>query len=76
MDTGTEEYVQLRQLLRELVSTEQNASNWENFDQVSYIVKQVLQLGNEQAFLGQLNLYAAKKDFDVKKLCDANYQVH
>lgn len=70
-DTNT----QLRQWLRELISTDPKSNDQDNFDQVSYIVTQALQAGQESVFKDHLKLYIAKKDFDIEKLCSSNYQV-
>ncbi len=47
----------------------------DEFDQVSYAVRQVLQMGKEHAMLDQLNSYMARKDVEIEKTCASNYQV-
>ncbi len=73
-----EAFGQLRLWLRELVASDQlnnTQDSVENFDQVTYIVRQALQSDQETQFKEHLELYVAKKNINIEKLCASNYQV-
>ncbi|KAJ3164908.1 hypothetical protein HDU88_004888 [Geranomyces variabilis] len=46
----------------------------ENFDQIAYIIKQILQTGKEDLFGEQLALFVAKKEAEIEKMCAFHYQ--
>ncbi|KAI9366700.1 exocyst complex subunit Sec15-like-domain-containing protein [Zopfochytrium polystomum] len=69
---------QLAQLARELVSvdSEQAASDatTENFDQISFTIKTILQSGKEEAFTEHLNQFIQRKEQEIEKMCNFHYQ--
>ena len=47
----------------------------ENYDQVSYILKQVFESGKEEAFSDSLSQYVTRKNSEIEKVCGLHYQV-
>ena len=47
----------------------------ENYDQVSYILKQVFENGKEEAFSDALSQYVSRKNSEIEKVCGLHYQV-
>ncbi len=76
-----EDISNLRQLLRELVTSEvTNTSSApyeksDDFDQVSYTVRQVLQMGKENVMMEQLNSFLNRKDSEIERTCAVHHQV-
>ncbi|KAI8801221.1 exocyst complex subunit Sec15-like-domain-containing protein, partial [Cladochytrium replicatum] len=46
----------------------------ENFDQISYTIKQIFQSGKQDAFTEQLELFIQKKEGEIEKMCNFHYQ--
>jgi hypothetical protein len=47
----------------------------DNYDQVSYILKQVFESGKEEAFSESLTQYVTRKNNEIEKVCGLHYQV-
>ncbi|KAJ3293591.1 hypothetical protein HK104_004343 [Borealophlyctis nickersoniae] len=81
-DPSSKEQIQhLQQLVRELVITETTTSSGgpgqdatENFDQISYTIKQIFQTGKEEAFADQLSTFIHRKEMEIEKMCNFHYQ--
>lgn len=73
-----EEAAHFQQLLRELAITEGSATSdgSEDFDQIAYIIKQILQTGKEDVFADQLAGFIHKKENEIEKMCSFHYQVN
>ncbi|KAJ3188751.1 hypothetical protein HDU85_004465 [Gaertneriomyces sp. JEL0708] len=70
-----EESSHFQQLLRELANSETSTSDGrENFDHISYIIKQILQTGKEEIFSEQLTGFIYKKEAEIEKMCGFHYQ--
>ena len=72
-----EEVNQLQQLIRELVLTDSTPGvdpSSENFDQISYTIKQILEMGRDEAFADQLSSFVHKKEGEIEKMCNSYYQ--
>ncbi|KAI8922248.1 exocyst complex subunit Sec15-like-domain-containing protein [Powellomyces hirtus] len=75
--TKQEEAAHFQQLLRELALTDTGstgADGGENFDQIAYIIKQILQTGKEDLFADQLTVFIGKKEAEIEKMCAFHYQ--
>ncbi|KAJ3391671.1 hypothetical protein HDU92_008920 [Lobulomyces angularis] len=46
----------------------------ENFDQISYTIKQIFQQGNQDKFTKVLQNFVSKKESEIERLCSINYQ--
>ncbi|KAJ3122234.1 hypothetical protein HK098_003002 [Nowakowskiella sp. JEL0407] len=46
----------------------------ENFDQISYTIKQIFQSGRQEAFTEQLSLFISKKELEIEKICNFHFQ--
>ncbi len=66
----------IQQLIRELTDVGgAGEGDIENFDHVSYILKQVYESGKETVFMEALDNYNAKKKNEIEKVCSLHYQV-
>lgn len=52
-----------------------DAAGKENFDQISYVIKQIFQLGKEESFAEHLDTFIAKKEGEIERMCSFHYQV-
>ena len=68
--------INIQQLIRELTDVgAAGDGDVENFDHVSYIIKQVYESGKENAFMDALDNYTVKKKHEIEKVCSLHYQV-
>ncbi|KAJ3023401.1 hypothetical protein HKX48_003318 [Thoreauomyces humboldtii] len=75
--TKVEEAAHFQQLLRELAVSDGSSGTdggAENFDQIAYIIKQILQTGKEDVFGEQLSMFISKKEAEIEKMCTFHYQ--
>ncbi len=47
----------------------------DDFDQVAYTIKTILQMGKEKSFSEQLTQFIDKKEIEIEKMCNFHYQV-
>ncbi|KAJ3318536.1 hypothetical protein HDV06_000419 [Boothiomyces sp. JEL0866] len=71
-----EEQSHLNQLVRDLVQGDATTSSspFDGFDQIPYIVKQVLQSNRQDAFSEYLTSFIQKKEIEIEKMCGLHYQ--
>ncbi|KAJ3271937.1 hypothetical protein HDV01_006071 [Terramyces sp. JEL0728] len=71
-----EEQAHLNQLVRDLVQGDATTSSspFDGFDQIPYIVKQVLQSNRQDAFSDYLTSFIQKKEVEIEKMCGLHYQ--
>ncbi|KAJ3313043.1 hypothetical protein HDV04_002331 [Boothiomyces sp. JEL0838] len=71
-----EEQAHLNQLVRDLVQGDATTSSspFDGFDQIPYIVKQVLQSNRQDAFSEYLTSFIQKKEVEIEKMCGLHYQ--
>lgn len=69
-NTGQEDY----QLVRELTDISNSDAEVENFDHVSYIIKQVFESGRETSFTDSLSDYVLIKNSEIENVCSIHYQ--
>ncbi|TPX68523.1 hypothetical protein SpCBS45565_g03037 [Spizellomyces sp. 'palustris'] len=74
--TPKEEAAHFQQLLRELAISDGGVGSdgTENFDQISYVIKQILQTGKEDVFADQLTGFIHRKEAEIEKMCVFHYQ--
>ena len=65
----------LNQLVRELTDITGSDTEGENFDHLSYIIKQVFENGKESAFNEALSSNVNFKNSEIEKVCYLHYQV-
>jgi hypothetical protein len=64
-----------QQQLQNLVfSAELNVEN-ENLEQLGPIIKTIYDNDRQEAFLDQLALFVRKKEGEIERMCNSNYQV-
>ncbi|TPX32691.1 holo-[acyl-carrier-protein] synthase [Synchytrium microbalum] len=51
-----------------------NVAQIDNFDTISYIIKQIFQSGKQEAFTDQLNLFMHRKEGEIERMCNFHYQ--
>ncbi len=64
----------LNQLVRELTDVSSSETEVENFDHVSYIIKQVFETEREAAFTDSLSKYVTVKNLEIENVCSIHYQ--
>lgn len=47
----------------------------ENLEQLGPIIRQVTEMGKQDAFLDHLDIFIRKKEADIERMCNNNYQV-
>lgn len=70
----SDEHQYLNQLVRELTDISSSDAEIENFDHVSYIIKQVFENGRESLFTDSLSQYVSLKNSEIEKVCFIHYQ--
>ena len=55
-------------------SAELNVEN-ENLEQLGPIIKTMYDTGGQEAFLEQLAMFVRKKEGEIERMCNSNYQV-
>ena len=65
----------LSQLVRELTDVGGTDGDVENFDHVSYIIKQIFDNAKESQFNDALATYISRKNTEIEKVCSLHYQV-
>lgn len=64
-----------QQQLQNLVfSAELNVEN-ENLEQLGPIIKTIYDTDRQEAFLDQLAMFVRKKEGEIERMCNSNYQV-
>ena len=64
-----------QQQLQNLVfSAELNVEN-ENLEQLGPIIKTIYDTGKQETFLDQLAMFVRKKENEIERMCNNNYQV-
>ncbi|TPX48757.1 hypothetical protein SeLEV6574_g01846 [Synchytrium endobioticum] len=51
-----------------------NSLQIDNFDTISYIIKQIFQTAKQEAFTEQLNLFIHRKESEIERMCNFHYQ--
>lgn len=63
-----------QQLQSLVLSAELNSEN-ENLEQLGPIIKSIYDTGRQEAFLEQLATFVKKKEGEIERMCNSNYQV-
>ncbi|CAJ0851754.1 18413_t:CDS:10 [Entrophospora sp. SA101] len=66
--------VNQQQLQSLVLSAELNSEN-ENLEQLGPIIKSIYDTGTQEAFLDQLSIFVRKKEGEIERMCNSNYQV-
>ena len=66
--------VDQQQLQSLVLSAELNSEN-ENLEQLGPIIKSIYDSGRQEAFLDQLTAFERKKEGEIERMCNSNYQV-
>nr|CAG8441077.1 15646_t:CDS:10 [Entrophospora candida] len=65
--------VNQQQLQSLVLSAELNSEN-ENLEQLGPIIKSIYDTGTQEAFLDQLSIFVRKKEGEIERMCNSNYQ--